>query len=119
MIQVQPERSPFAQDRCRCSRCGGLLTRYDFGFDDFGRTVEKCRVCGPALLTLRVGAPLGRTSRSFTPQMLQCSDCPRKVKWRGTGTRPARCQACQRKRENTRCLKRYYAGQSSRHRLAR
>lgn len=69
MIQVQPERSPFAQDQCRCSRCGGLLTRYDFRTDGIGRMVENCERCGPRLLAVRHGVPAAAWAALKAPRM--------------------------------------------------
>lgn len=118
MIRVSQERSPFAQDLCRCSRCNGLLSRYDIAFDWLGRTVERCPRCGPTLLHLHVGALRLKRKPAFTAKPCgKCADCPRKLVWRGTGARPTRCASCQRERGRVRDLKYYHATKENRPQL--
>lgn len=110
MIQAQTERSPFAQDLCRCGRCGGLLSRYDIVFDDLGRTVERCPKCGPALLVLRRGAPVVRAHHVLHAKPAgKCVDCRRPLIWKGAGSYPVRCARCQKERGRVRDLEYYHA----------
>lgn len=101
------EASPFSHDLGRCSRCGGLLDRYNFATDSLGRTLENCEHCGPMLLVLHVGAPRFREKAKALPQVIgKCPDCPNMMVWAGTGGIPERCKACQHERSRVKNLKR-------------
>lgn len=101
--------STFGLELCVCSRCNGLLTRYDFGTDDLGRTLERCPKCGPQLLAVRRGAPVAnRTKNIPAPKMIQgCADCGGWMLWMGF-EKPTRCKVCQQIRARKRDLARYH-----------
>lgn len=89
--------STFALELCVCTRCKGLLTRYDFNFDELGRTLEICPKCGPALLATRRGALVVR-SRTLPPKPCgKCVDCRTPLTYTAGGI-PLRCKRCQKAR---------------------
>lgn len=118
MKQALIEISQFAQDLTTCSRCGGLLTRYEFKTDPLGRTVEDCGRCGPMLLILKRGAPrLREKPQGIRSPCGTCKDCPATLYYSMNGVRPKRCPACARERGRVRDLKRYHAVHAKRARL--
>lgn len=102
--------STFGLELCVCSRgCGSLLTRYDFGTDQLGRTLEKCPKCGPRLLQPKHGAPTTIDARHYKAKVIgKCADCPTVLTWRGTGTHPTRCPPCRKKHERAQDLASYH-----------
>lgn len=89
--------STFGLELCVCTRCGALLTRYDFNFDELGRTIENCGHCGPALLAVRRGA-LVVGSRTLAPKSCgKCVDCKTPLTYTAGGI-PLRCKRCQKAR---------------------
>lgn len=89
--------STFGLELCVCTRCGALLTRYDFGFDWLGRTIENCAQCGPAPLATRRGALVVR-SRTLAPKPCgKCVDCKKPLMYTAGGI-PLRCKPCQKTR---------------------
>lgn len=108
MIRATTEVSAFAMELCTCTRCGALLTRYDFGTDDLGRTLEKCPRCGPALLQARRGAPLAHARPlAVLKPCGKCEGCGKGLRFR-TGGKPVRCRDCQTKHRRVTQLARYY-----------
>lgn len=94
--------STFGLELCVCSRCGVLLTRYDFATDWLGRTVENCEHCGPALLAVRREV-LKEGSRSLPRKPCgKCVDCKTPLSYTAGGI-PLRCKACQKAHRRVEC----------------
>jgi hypothetical protein len=92
MILVQAERSPFAGDLCRCSRCGGVLSRYDHGFNALGQTLELCPNCPPRLMLMRTRVPIVKQTPKVHhshPEMPRCG-CGVRLKRKNA----LRCDSC-------------------------
>lgn len=114
-VQLTIEGSALSHDLTVCTRCRAMLTRYDFGTDDLGRTIERCPKCGPALLAVRRGVPLKQVYTRPEPKMIEgCADCHGWMLWNGTGGKPSRCVECQQRHRRVTQLARYYTLQGKR-----
>lgn len=107
LLHAVSDSNDFSRDLGQCSRCKGRLSRWDYGTDVLGRTVEDCPVCGKHPLPITRVAPAVRRRVAPNPVRCgKCADCNTDLIYRGTGGIPERCKDCQKERSRVRCLNR-------------
>lgn len=106
MISFTIEGSAYSKDICKCSRCGGLLSRASFVTDSIGRVLEKCPHCLAGAPEMKPYVPNPNEPLDLGRECIECGKYFRPEKRRMTALL---CSGKCRKARHDRALKEWWA----------